>query len=351
MATMMKVPPYSNIITLYLVPVCILAVITLPLVVTRIYTRLTRTKKLYLDDWLILVAEPLSVINVCLGIAAAAHGWGKPVPYIAPAEYKQIMKLQFAIQFTWLIPYCLVRLSVASSLLRFGKDKAWRWPLYGLMGLQAAITTSYTVIQFGQCRPLSSNWEYVPDVKCWDIQPIINYGWAIGAIYVIMDLILSLMPIRLIRTLTRPTSEKLLICVLMALGLLATSVACIKMTTFNDFGKGDPLQATIKPSMLAKVEEQTGILASCLPCLKSPAQNLLKKFGVLQSHQLTRPSFVNTVSLPNMNAPKDHDQRSSGEGSVPQKDDIRVDSVSVKPGSSDSNSNPKPSQKQGWSAV
>lgn len=60
MATTMAPPPYSNINTMYIVPVSILAVIALPLVIMRIYTRLTRTKQLYIDDWLIMVAEVTS---------------------------------------------------------------------------------------------------------------------------------------------------------------------------------------------------------------------------------------------------------------------------------------------------
>jgi hypothetical protein len=166
-----------------------------------------------------------------------------------------------------------------------------------------------------------------------------------------MDLALALMPLRLIRTLTRTTSEKVLIGFLMALGLLATAIMCIKMTTFNDFGKGDPMQATIKPSMLAKIEEQIGIIAACLPCLKSLAEHALKKFGILKEHQLTRPSFVNTVNLGDL--PNDHEKLSSREGSVPSaKLAFRVDSVGVQPGSSGSPPRqPQGLRMNGWEEV
>lgn len=90
------------------------------------------------------------------------------------------MKLQFAVQTTWIFTLCFVRLSVASSLLRFGTDLWWKITLYVLMGTQVLISSSYVVIQFAQCTPLSASWEFVPDVKCWDMQPIINYGWAVG---------------------------------------------------------------------------------------------------------------------------------------------------------------------------
>lgn len=151
------------------------------------------------------------------------------------------------------------------------------------------------------------------------------------AIYIVMDLTLSLMPIRLIRTLNRSTSEKVLICVLMALGLLATAVQCAKMTTFNNFGKGDPMQSTIKPSMWAKLEEQVGIIASSAPALKSPVEQLLKKMGILKEHQLSRPSFVADLSLPGMDTATHHG------GIESNKTDVRYDSTAVTLGNSSSN--------------
>jgi hypothetical protein len=53
----MEAPLYSNKAGTYLGPVCTLAAITLALVIARIYTRLRRTGSLYLDDWLIVIAE------------------------------------------------------------------------------------------------------------------------------------------------------------------------------------------------------------------------------------------------------------------------------------------------------
>ncbi|KAF2713930.1 hypothetical protein K504DRAFT_530833 [Pleomassaria siparia CBS 279.74] len=343
---------HSSNIGLYLIPVCILAPLVLGLCVTRIYTRLARTKGLALDDWTVAAAALLSTTNVLIAGVAVSHGWGHKIATFSPSDLVQTMKLQFAVQTVWILTLCLVRVSVALSLLRFGQERAWRWTLYFLMAFQILISSSYIVIQFGQCRPVSSNWEQVADVTCWDITPIIDYGWAISGVYVLMDLILTFMPIRLVLTLTRTTSEKILISCLMALGLLATTVLCIKMTTFNDFGKGDPMQATIKSSMLAKIEEQAGIIAACLPCLKSSVEQLLKKLGILKEHQLTRPSFVNT--LPMAEFSKEDDGKTTRDQSITSgKGGIRVDSVSLLAGGS-TGSLPGRSQgrkKDGWEEV
>ncbi|KAF2111947.1 hypothetical protein BDV96DRAFT_498380 [Lophiotrema nucula] len=323
---------------MYLIPVPILSTIALALCVLRIWTRVTRTRRMYIDDWLIAVAMVLSLVNTGLASGAFAYGWGHIYVTLAPANIVKVLKLLFGVQTTWVVSICLIRVSVACSLLRFGQELFWRAPLFFIIGFQILVSCSYIVIQFAQCRPVSANWEQVPDVKCWPTQPIVDYGWAIAAVYVSMDLVLAMMPIRLIRMLTRPPAEKVLIGILMATGLLATSMACAKMTTFPNFGKGDPMQATVAPSTYAKLEEIVGIIASSLPALKQPVEKLLKRYNLFDTRfHNTRPSFVGDqpVSLPQM--PREQDQRSSGEASSQGvKDKIRIDSVSVLPGSSSS---------------
>ena len=100
--------------------------------------------------------------------------------YFKPDDYVETMRLMFALQTVWLLTFCLVRLSVACSLLRFGTDRLWRWPLYLIMGLQITISSSYVVIQFAQCKPLSANWNQVSGAVCWKIDPLITYGWVVA---------------------------------------------------------------------------------------------------------------------------------------------------------------------------
>jgi hypothetical protein len=93
------------------------------------------------------------------------------------------MRLQFASGTVWVVTLCFVRLSIAASLLRFGNELLWRGVLYGLMTFQVLISSGYIVMQFAACTPITSNWENVPNVKCWPVKPIIIYGWIIGGMY------------------------------------------------------------------------------------------------------------------------------------------------------------------------
>ncbi|ORX93667.1 hypothetical protein BCR34DRAFT_580370 [Clohesyomyces aquaticus] len=354
----------SNLAASYLIPCGILAGIAFALCTARIYTRFTRLNRMGLDDYLILAAEILSFTNIFVVGASAAYGWGRPFLALTPAQFTQIMKLQFAVQTLWILTLALVRISVACSLLRFGTEKRWRMPLYAMITFQIAVSSGWLIVQFFQCRPLRSFWEIVPEMKCWGKQYIIDYAWFSAAFYVAMDLALALLPIKLILTLHRPPSEKLLICILMATGLLATGIAGAKMTTFSKLHTGDPMQSSIRPSMWAKLEEEVGIIAACMPCLKSPAERLLRKLGVVgRDGDVKGCAWVNSLSLRTVVGSVEEESRDPGDGTlrpgdsgiVKGKSEVRIDSVGLGTGVPAENrtsvQGDGASRKQGWEAV
>jgi hypothetical protein len=123
--------------------------------------------------------QTLSLIGISLAIAAVARGWGRPSAYSTPGQIKETLRLLFALQTVWNLTYCLVRVSVACSLLRYGFGVMWTWLLYFMIGLQVTISSSFVVIQVAQCTPMSSNWEMIPHAKCWAMPPITDYRWAV----------------------------------------------------------------------------------------------------------------------------------------------------------------------------
>ncbi|KAE8445090.1 hypothetical protein EG329_013805 [Mollisiaceae sp. DMI_Dod_QoI] len=295
-------PPDTNEAPKYVISCAILAALALGLCVARIWTRAFPLSRLTSDDYLIVIAEVLSLAGYCVAAGAAIHGWGHLSLYVSPKNEVIAFKCMFAVQLLWIIALALTRISIACSLLRFSSAKLWKWPLWILIATHMAISTGWLVVLFFNCRPLRSNWEPVTDVVCWNRNFTIVYGWVSAGIFVLMDLTLALMPIKLVRTLHRPFREKVLIACLMATGLLATIISCIKMTTFNNVYLGDPLQATVTSSMWAKLEELVGIIGACLPCLKSPAERLLRRIGILSDRYLPsvpRPSFVVSHCGPN----------------------------------------------------
>jgi len=83
----------------------------------------------------------------------------------------------------------------------------------------------------------------------------------------------------------------------MALGLLATVITGIKMTTFHSFGTGDSTRDTFYSSLYAELELLIGIIAACLPTLKAPVERLLRRKGFLSEPAQASPSDLSFVNV------------------------------------------------------
>lgn len=95
------------------------------------------------------------------------------------------------------------------------------------------------------------------------------------------DFILSLMPLTFVRKLHRPLPERILISCLMALGLLATASAVYKTSIMDRYTiSGDTTRDVIPLNTWAKIEEQLGIIAACIPPLKAPIERCLRQMGL-----------------------------------------------------------------------
>jgi len=86
----------------------------------------------------------------------------------------------------------------------------------------------------------------------------------------------------------------------MATGLIATAFACKKATYYHMKGEGDQIINSVYSTFWAKMEQVTGIIAACMPCLKQPAEELLRRIGILGEEHfpgMSRPSFVLSSQL------------------------------------------------------
>ncbi|KAH8702845.1 hypothetical protein GQ44DRAFT_631164, partial [Phaeosphaeriaceae sp. PMI808] len=242
----------------------------------------------------------LSFSTFIIAGVALLHGSGNVSHYISQENRTIALKCLFVVQICWMLGTALVRISIACSLLRLGNSTGdasttWKWSLWAMIVIQVLVYAGWMVLLLFNCSPLRGKWEPVPKVTCWNHKHILRYNWVTNTMLIVMDFVLTAMPIRLIRTLNRPRHEKILISCLMALGLLATAIAAYKMSMLVRPPSGDLLATTFKVLLWCKLEEQVGIIAACLPCLKSQAERFLRRVGIVKRQAgqvISKPSFV-----------------------------------------------------------
>jgi hypothetical protein len=114
------------------------------------------------------------------------------------------------------------------------------------------------------------------------------------------------MPMFFVWKLNRPLLERILITVLMALGLLATGAAVLKLYYLRAYNLtvNDSLRIMVVLFIWCRIEEFVLIASACAPFLKSPVEQILNRFGVPMFKNKTRE--LNSLHSTNSNSNRRH---------------------------------------------
>ncbi|KAF2421128.1 hypothetical protein EJ08DRAFT_520618 [Tothia fuscella] len=263
--------------------------ITIGLYCVRMITRVTPTIRLGWDDVTITVAVVLCVAQFIIGVASHAHGVGRHTFYVPFKHIQKVLLLSFCGQMLWIWSITLVKVSVALSLLRITPSKRWANVLKWLVGFLIFSAIVFIALQLAQCSPVSNFWNPTPAGHCWKKSELAVSGYVSGGVFIASDIFLSLFPSTFIRQLKRPRRDKIALAVLMGMGLLASAASAMRLTVTTLYmSESDPLYDIIIPGMWGSVEEYLCIIVACIPFLRVPFENLLRKFGLLHNTQHSR---------------------------------------------------------------
>jgi len=87
------------------------------------------------------------------------------------------------------------------------------------------------------------------------------------------------------------------------MGLFAAGIAGYKTAIARRISNGDFLSSSVELSLWNRLEGLVGLTAACMPCLKSPAERLLRRICVRPKNiRFTKPSFVISLEERHMKA-------------------------------------------------
>lgn len=191
----------------------------------------------------------------------------------------------------------LIKISVAIMLLRLLQGKFWKRLLYVIIAVQVIMAVFLTLMHTTRCVPLNAVWDLtVKDKKCWGTQAF-RVSLSFGSVATILtDLILSLVPLSFILHIRRPLRERLMITFVMSLGMLASAASIAKTVIiqfYTDNAEASDAEiGGMKIALWSAIEEQIGIIAACLPCLRSFFQRVLYRLGLASTAGTTKPGYA-----------------------------------------------------------
>ncbi|QDS74931.1 hypothetical protein FKW77_004352 [Venturia effusa] len=207
-------------------------------------------------------------------LALSCLDFGGNLTFKGPTSFLQIMFFFYDVH-VWTV--VMIKTSLAFMLLRFHQGKTWRTALYTLIVVQAMAAFASTFTNYLRCKPIKKAWEgNIIDGRCINEQRMRTWLWTISAFSIVTDAFYTIIPLTDILRLDRSLRERLALCLLMSVGLLATVASIIKTSivsyAFNEFGETRSLSDLMLCSLL---EVFLGIMGACLPCLKQRFERAL----------------------------------------------------------------------------
>ncbi|KAK0749664.1 hypothetical protein B0T18DRAFT_324043 [Schizothecium vesticola] len=260
---------------------------------TRMYQRVRPVWKVGWDDYFILVGYCLSIIDWAFMLL-------QQVPQAGMIPIEQSIH---ATRYGWIgigiwgLSMTCLKVSVALTLLRIqSKSLPWAIFLYSIIGLQVAYGVLNLIFNLGiACRPLAKAWDFrIIDGYCVPTEVMRAASNTGSGVNIVTDVLLSLAPAVFLRKLNRPLRERMFICFLMGLGLIASAWSIIKTVQVQKFYDpalplDDLFPIGISISTYTILEQLTGILAACVPALKGILQSCLGSMGVSLNDSRSRP--------------------------------------------------------------
>jgi fucose permease len=316
-------------------PVTLAVTVTMLILATvfvffRFVTRIWIVRKVYLDDWLILVAWALAVgfsASICEGtgvglglhevdIAVGDHGPLRKAEYSFSVLYNPALMVRPRFH---LVSVCvrkltcfwqLTKTSILVFFLSLSKDELLFRRLNYLTLLVVNVAgTALTLLNIFQCRPPQAAFTY-PVPKNSSCTDIVTLYLSSAPVNIITDLAILLLPMPLLTGMRLPKKQKIILVATFSAGAFVAVVDVVRLAYLQDAAfarlsaqtgesgdntteqRGDDFSWNAALSfMWSAVEVNLGLICACVPSLKPLFLRFLPSFIKDESDTSLRDSI------------------------------------------------------------
>ncbi|KAI0171951.1 hypothetical protein GGR52DRAFT_448378 [Hypoxylon sp. FL1284] len=250
-----------------LLPIFVVFTILPMIAVTlRIVARRVTHQKIGCDDWLVIVAVSLCIVQFAFLIEALRYGLGKhsqavPKTSLAPyLLYTYLSELYYATDVT------LIKLSILTLYLRlFNVDKRFRVSCYVMMVFVLAWGIAIVFTTIFQGSPVPAAWDKtIPDSKCFHLS-----AFLVGSNVpnILADVVIITLPMPLLWGMKLSPIRKLGLIALFLVAAIATVISIIRCYTNASVDPADATWNFVIVAILSTVEVNVGVCCACMPVI------------------------------------------------------------------------------------
>ncbi|KAK3897401.1 integral membrane protein [Staphylotrichum tortipilum] len=253
-------------------------------VFARFFCRIRLLDRLYLDDWILMLALCCGWTAVGMTVASVHYGDGRHMDTLTPDQMSQVLLWTIAGFFPGIMAFTLPKLAVISLLCRMlspsRKQQIFMFGLGTLLLINAFVCLG---MLFGRCRPFRAVWDVtIPDDQkvCWDFWHIVCYAIFTTAVSLLADLYLAVYPALVLRKLQMSLKKKIALSAALGVGGISVIVTAYKCTRLTSMTSPDFSFDTADLTVWTIVEGSVVTIAATIPVLK-PLVDLIFGQGAL----------------------------------------------------------------------
>ncbi|KEF52895.1 uncharacterized protein A1O9_10800 [Exophiala aquamarina CBS 119918] len=246
----------------------------------RIYAKFTvPAAELGYDDLCISIA--MSLAKVLMSAIVAKHGFGTDLWTIPPDSITSILKIYFADELMYITVISLTKVTILCFYLRVFPERKFRIWVFCTMGATILYMLAFLIVSAFQCWPLSYAWTHWDGEHHGRCQNVNAQGWAAAVINIVIDIVILVLPLKLITKLNLHWKKKLQISIMLSVGGFVTIVSILRLETLYQFAKSSNVSWDgVAFGYWSCIEMDVGIICACMPALYSLFKHLAPRaFG------------------------------------------------------------------------
>ncbi|KLU87148.1 hypothetical protein MAPG_06152 [Magnaporthiopsis poae ATCC 64411] len=250
------------------VPISIICpAIALTLVALRVYTRAFLVKKVFLEDYTIIAAMAFSIFVSVFIVIAFSNGAGRHFETVSAEEFGRIRRFTPAVHIGYNATQTLLKLSIVFQYIRISVMPFEKRLCYGFAALIICGFISFFITALLTCIPIYAMWTpNVPGAVC--INTSISFP-ANQIYHIVSDFTLLVGPFFILRHLTIPWPQRILLGLVLALGALASTVSVLRLQVLKRSATStDKTWDSVPSGLYSIIEINVGIACSCIVTLR-----------------------------------------------------------------------------------
>ncbi|RYO95809.1 hypothetical protein DL765_011771 [Monosporascus sp. GIB2] len=250
-----------------LVVVILCPAIALSCVALRLYTRVFLLKRVFLEDYIIVAAMVVCILMSVFMVIAFTTGSGRHIEALTKEQIILQLRISPGVHLNYIASHMFLKLSILLHYTRISVMPFERRLCYILIGVLLSGYFAIIIVSLTRCIPFKAIWTpNIPGAKCINHTA---YFFALQIHSLVMDVIILVAPLFILRHLTIPWPQRVLLAIVVGFGGMACIAAVLRLQVLTlSTTSPDKTWDAFYSAIYGTIESNLGIACACIVTLR-----------------------------------------------------------------------------------